>query len=278
MYTTLISPEELHARLSDPNWVIVDCRFELADTDWGRRQYAAGHIPGALYAHLDEDLSGPPVTDSGRHPLPTPAALTTLFGRMGIDEGKQVVVYDAGNGAYAARLWWMLQYMGHEATAVLDGGWAAWQAAGLPVSAEIPKPEQAIFTGAPRAGWLVQMADVPEVALLVDSRGPARYRGEIEPIDKKAGHIPGAVNYFYEENWGADGRYLTPDPLRAKFQTLLGEASPEEVVFYCGSGVSACVNVLAMAHSGVGYGRLYVGSWSEWSGYPENPVAVGEEP
>lgn len=275
MYTTLISPEELQRHLSDPDWVIVDCRFELADTEWGRRQYAAGHIPGALYAHLDADLSGPPVTDNGRHPLPTPAAMTALFGRWGIDEGKQVVVYGARNGAYAARLWWMLQYMGHEATAVLDGGWAAWQAAGLPVSDAVQTPRPAIFTGAPRREWLVQMTAVPDAPLLVDSRGPARYRGEIEPIDKKAGHIPGAVNYFYEENWGADGRYLPAEQLRAKFQALLGETPPDEAVFYCGSGVSACVNVLAMAHSGVGYGRLYVGSWSEWSRHPENPVATG---
>ncbi len=278
MYTTLISPEELQRHLSDPDWVIVDCRFELADTDWGRRQYAAAHIPGALYAHLDEDLSGPPLTDNGRHPLPTPAAMTTLFGRWGMDEGKQVVVYGARNGAYAARLWWMLQYMGHGATAVLDGGWAAWQAAGLPVSDETRTPRPVVFTGAPRADWLVQMTAVPGVPLLVDSRGPARYRGEIEPIDKKAGHIPGAVNYFYEENWGVDGRYLPAEQLREKFQALLENTPPDEAVFYCGSGVSACVNVLAMAHSGLGYGRLYVGSWSEWSSEPENPVATGGNP
>lgn len=278
MYTALISPEELHSHLSDPDWVIVDCRFELADTGVGRRQYAAGHIPGALYAHLDEDLSGPPVTDHGRHPLPTSAAMTALFGRLGIDGRKQVVVYDAGNGAYAARLWWMLHYMGHGATAVLDGGWAVWQAAGLPVSDEVGTPRPTVFTGAPHSEWLVQMADVPGVPLLVDSRGPARYRGEVEPIDKKAGHIPGAVNYFYEENWGADGRYLPPNQLRTQLQALLGETPPDEAVFYCGSGVSACVNILAMAHSGLGYGRLYVGSWSEWSRQPENPVAVGGEP
>lgn len=285
MYTTLISPEELHAHLSDPDWVIVDCRFDLADTELGRRQYANGHIPGALYAHLDEDLSGPPVTDNGyrsgsfgRHPLPTPAAMTALFGRLGIDERKQVVVYDAGSGAYAARLWWMLHYMGHTATAVLDGGWAAWQATGLPVSQEVAAGGTAVFTGAPQSDWLVQMADVPGVSLLVDSRGPARYRGEIEPIDKKAGHIPGAVNYFYEQNWGVDGRYLPPEQLRTQLQALLGETPPDEAVFYCGSGVSACVNILAMAHSGLGYGRLYVGSWSEWSRQPENPVAVGGEP
>ncbi|MBX3061305.1 MAG: sulfurtransferase [Anaerolineae bacterium] len=276
MYTTLIPPEELQRHLVDPDWVIVDCRFELADTGVGRRQYAAGHIPGALYAHLDEDLSGPPVTDNGRHPLPTPAAMTALFGRLGIDDRKQVVVYDAGNGAYAARLWWMLHYMGHGATAVLDGGWAAWQAAGLPASQEVAVGRTAVFTGAPRSDWLVQMADVPGVSLLVDSRGPARYRGEIEPIDKKAGHIPGAVNYFYEQNWGANGRYLPADQLRARFQALLGETSPDEAVFYCGSGVSACVNILAMAHSGLGYGRLYVGSWSEWSRREENPVAIGD--
>jgi thiosulfate/3-mercaptopyruvate sulfurtransferase len=278
MFTNLIPPERLLPHLSDPDWVIVDCRFDLADTGWGRRQYESSHLPGALYTHLDEDLSGPPVTDNGRHPLPTPAAIAALFGRLGIDERKQVVAYDASNGSYATRLWWMLHYMGHEAAAVLDGGWPCWQAAAWPVSDAPEQRAAAVFTGTPRSAWLVQMADIPGVPLLVDSRGPARYRGEIEPIDAKAGHIPGAVNYFYEENWGADGRYLPADQLQNKLQAILGDTPAHEAVFYCGSGVSACVNLLAMAQAGLGYGRLYVGSWSEWSRHPENPIATGATP
>jgi thiosulfate/3-mercaptopyruvate sulfurtransferase len=279
MYKTLISADVLMANLPDENWVVVDCCFDLGDTAAGRRHYETSHIPGAVYAHLDEDLSGPPVTDYGRHPLPTPAAMTTLFGRLGIDERKQVVVYDANNGMYAARLWWMLHYMGHEAAAVLDGGWQAWQQASFPIRSGVEKNRTAVFTGAPHHHWLVQMAEVPDVPLLVDSRGPARYRGEVEPIDARAGHIPGAVNYFYEENWGEDGepeaasgRYLPPDQIRQKLEAVLGQTPPDEVVFYCGSGVSACANILAMAHAGLGYDRLYVGSWSEWSRYLENPV------
>lgn len=275
MYTTLISCGDLQQHLNDEKWVIVDCRFELADTAVGRRHYETTHIPGAVYAHLDEDLSGPPVTDNGRHPLPTPAAMTALFGRLGIDERKQVVVYDHSNGAYAARLWWMLRYMGHDAVAVLDGGWQMWQAAALPARSGIEMNRAAIFTGAPRLDWLVQMAEVPAVPLLVDSRGAARYRGEVEPIDRIPGHIPGAVNYFYEQNWGEDGRYLLPSQIKQKMISLLGSTPADEAVFYCGSGVSACANLLALAHAGLGHGRLYVGSWSEWSRDPQNPVVVG---
>jgi len=278
MYTTLISPESLLPHLSDSQWVIVDCRFDLADTEIGRRQYEAGHIPGALYVHLDEDLCNFPHDGGhGRHPLPTPAVMTSLFGRLGIDEQKQVVAYDAHNGAYASRLWWMLQYMGHEATAVLDGGWKIWQESGLPVSRDEETAQTAVFTGAPKSDWLVQMADIPDVSLLVDSRGPARYRGEVEPIDFKAGHIPGAINYFYQENWGEDGRYLPPDQLRSQLSTLLGDTPPGDAVFYCGSGVTACVNILALAQAGLGHGRLYAGSWSEWIRYPNNGVATADK-
>lgn len=277
MVSTLVSASKLVLHLQDPQWVIVDCHFDLADTAVGRRRYETSHIPGAVYAHLDDDLSGPPVTDNGRHPLPTPAAMTTLFSRLGIDERKQVVVYDDANGAYAARLWWMLRYMGHDAAAVLDGGWQAWQAAGHPTAGGQETNKMTVFTGAPRPGWLVTMAEVPAAPLLVDARGPARYRGDIEPLDAQAGHIPGAVNYFYEENWGKDGRYLPAVEVRQKLVTLLGATPADEAVFYCGSGVTACVNLLALAHAGLGDGRLYVGSWSEWSRRPENPVATGNQ-
>lgn len=277
MYRTLVDAATLAQLLEDADWVVVDCRFDLSDTAAGRRSYAQGHIPGAVYAHLDDDLSGPPVTDHGRHPLPTPAALTALFGRLGIDARKQVVAYDSLNGGIAARLWWMLRYMGHEATAVLDGGWAAWEAAGLPVRAGVEENAPALFTGHPRREWLVTVDAVATRPLLIDSRDPQRYRGELEPIDPQPGHIPGAINYFFQDNW-AEGRYLPPEVLRARLTAVLGEVAPEEATFYCGSGVTACANLLAMAHAGLGDGRLYAGSWSEWSRDPQRPIATGDAP
>ncbi|MCP4358406.1 MAG: sulfurtransferase [Chloroflexi bacterium] len=275
MYTTLIDATALQANLEKSSWVTVDCRFDLADTAAGRQQYLQSHIPGAVYAHLDEDLSGPPVTDNGRHPLPTPDALAALFAEMGIGSHSQVVVYDAHNGMVASRLWWMLRFMGHETVAVLDGGWQAWQAAefGTRSGQETNRPAQ--FTGQARLEWLTLMADIPAQKLLIDSRGGERFRGEIELYDTQAGHIPGAVNYFYQENWGADGRYLPLAEMYAKLETILGNTPVEEAVFYCGSGVSACVNLLALKHVGLGDGRLYVGSWSEWSRHPDNPIAIG---
>lgn len=275
MYTTLVDAATLLARVEDENWVIVDCRFDLADTAAGRRAYEEAHIPGAVYAHLDDDLSGPPVTDKGRHPLPPPAALTKLFGRLGIDHNTQVVAYDGGNGMIAARLWWMLRYMRHEAVAVLNGGWQVWQAASYATRSGIEENARALFTGAPRSEWLVRLDEVTTLPLLVDSRAPERYRGEMETLDPKAGHIPGAINYYYQENWTEDGRYLPPDPLRQKLEKVLGDTPASEATFYCGSGVTACVNLLVMAHAGLEDGRLYVGSWSEWSREPDRPVATG---
>lgn len=275
MFSTLISAEALQQRLHDPDWVIVDCRFDLTDTAVGRQQYYAAHIPGAVYTHLDDDMSGPPLTDHGRHPLPSAEAMIDLFSRLGIDERVQVVAYDANNGVYASRLWWMLRYLGHEAVAVLDGGWAAWEASTGPTATGIEANEPRQFSGEPRSEWLVQMAQVPGLPLLIDSRGEARYRGEIEPLDKKAGHIPGAVNFFYQRNWSADGRYLPRDEIRQNLADILGETPGDEAVFYCGSGVSACVNLLALTHAGLGDGRLYVGSWSDWITNPQNPIATG---
>jgi thiosulfate/3-mercaptopyruvate sulfurtransferase len=264
MYNTLIDVTTLADHLDDPDWLVVDCRFSLADTVAGLRAYLAGHVPGAIYAHLDEDLSNPPVTDNGRHPLPAPEVLAARFARMGIGPATQVVAYDDANGMIAARLWWMLRYMGHEAAAVLDGGWQEWLAAGGSQRIGQERRATAVFAGRPNPNWLVRLDEVPTVRLLVDSRDPARYRGELETIDPVAGHIPGAVNYYYGENVGENCRYLPPDQLRQKFKALLGDTPPIEAVFYCGSGVSACVNLLAMVHAGVGNGRLYVGSWSEY--------------
>ena len=276
MFTTLIDVQRLSEHYEDLNWVIVDCRFSLADTTAGRTAYEKAHIPGAVYAHLDDDLSGPPVTDRGRHPLPTPSALTKMFGRLGISADTQVIAYDDVNGMVASRLWWMLRYMGHTAVAVLDGGWQSWQAADLPTFGGVEFNAPAVFTGSPQHSWLVQVGEIPAVSLLVDSRGAERYRGEVEMIDKKAGHIPGAVNYFYQQNWGEDGRYLPANQIRQQMSQLLGNTPPHEAVFYCGSGVSACANLLALAHAGLGNARLYVGSWSEWSGDDKRPIAVGD--
>lgn len=278
-HRTLIDARTLHERLGDPNWRVVDCRFDLQDPEAGRRAYREGHIPGAVYAHLDEDLSGPPVTDHGRHPLPTPANLCTVFGRLGITERTQVVGYDAAGGALAAaRLWWLLRYMGHDAVAVLDGGWQAWQAAGLETSPGEEGVPWVEFRGEPRTEWLVTVDRVPAAGLLVDARDPVRYRGESEPIDPVAGHIPGAVNHFWQQNLDETGRFLAPEALAQRFAQTLGEHAPEEAVFYCGSGVTACHDLLAQAHAGLPVGRLYAGSWSDWCRVPERPIATGPEP
>lgn len=276
MFETLIDPATLAQHLDADNWVIVDCRFDLADTEAGWNAYEQAHIPGAVYAHLDEDLSGPPVTDHGRHPLPLPQGMVRLFARLGIGSETQVVVYDDANGMIAARLWWMLHYMGHEAAAVLDGGWTAWREGEFPTRSGEEENAPAEFSGSPRSDWLVTVEQVPEQRLLVDARDPARYRGETEPLDPQPGHIPGAVNFFFQETWDENGRYLPPDQLRQKMEALLGGVRAGDATFYCGSGVSACVNLLAMAHAGLPPGKLYVGSWSEWSRDPQRPVATGD--
>lgn len=275
MYNTLISAQELAALLDSKTLVLVDCSFDLADTAAGQAHYLAHHIPGAVYAHLDEALSGPPVTDAGRHPLPTPEALTATFGSWGITPASQVVVYDNRNGVYAARLWWMLRYMGHEAVAVLDGGWAAWETAVLPTASGAESKTPVSFVGQPRHEWLVQVADVPQAQLLIDSRAAPRYRGETEPLDSQAGHIPGAKNFDFTGQW-ENGRYKSAADMRQQLAAVLGDVPADEATFYCGSGVSACVNLLALRHAGLGNGRLYVGSWSEWSSDPNRPVETGE--
>lgn len=280
-YQTIVDVHTLAQQLDNPDWVIVDCRFSLADTEAGQRAYEEAHIPGAVYAHLDHDLSSPPATDYGRHPLPTPAALQSLFERLGIDKTKQVVVYDGAGGMIASRLWWMLHYMKHENTAVLDGGWQAWQAANYPTRAGSEQNEPTTFQlreGTFQTNWLIRLPDVPSQTLLVDSRGRDRYRGENETIDPRAGHIPGAHNFPFAERFTNDGHLLPPTTLRAQFEALLQDTPPTEATFYCGSGVTACVNLLAMRHAGLPMGRLYVGSWSEWSRDPDRPAATGDTP
>ncbi len=271
---TTIDAQSLHARLQDPTLVIIDARFNLFDVGEGRAAYSSAHIPGAVYAHLDEDLSGPPLTDAGRHPLPSPEALEALFSRL----GSQVVVYDQRDAIVAARVWWMLRYMGHAAAAVLDGGWRAWTAAGYPRVAGEDTRAVGAFHGAPRRDWLVTVDQVPAARRLIDCRDASRYRGEQEPLDPVAGHIPGAVNRFHGENLDGDGYFLPAPELAGGFSDLLAGTPIEQAVFYCGSGVSACHGLLAARHAGLGDGRLYVGSWSEWCGDPGRPVATGPEP
>jgi thiosulfate/3-mercaptopyruvate sulfurtransferase len=275
---TLITVDEVSRHLGDPGWVIADCRYNLMDPEAGRRAYLEAHLPGARYVHLHDDLAGEPITDHGRHPLPSPQALTELFGRLGIDESVQVVVYDHADAGIAARLWWLLRYMGHEAVAVMDGGFRAWESAGLATESGATDAAPKIFRGQARGEWLVILEQVLAQACLVDARDGARYRGEKEPLDPVAGHIPGARSHPYRDNVHPDGRFRSPQELKARFEQTLGRQAPESAVYYCGSGVTACQLLLAAAHAGLPPGRLYAGSWSEWCADPGRPVATGPDP
>jgi thiosulfate/3-mercaptopyruvate sulfurtransferase len=280
-YTTLLDTETLAAHLDDPGWIVVDCRHELGDADAGERAYRAGHIPGAYFSHLDRDLAGMRTGRNGRHPLPDPAAFRAHLGTLGIDAGKQVVAYDAQAGAMCARLWWMLRcWLGHEACAVLDGGWPRWVAEGRPQSDAAPTVRPTRYDASPCAEASVAVDFVQAhlkdgAMLLLDARAPERFAGELETVDPVAGHVPGAVNRPFRQNLAADGRFKSPGALRAELSAMLGSRDAGSVVHQCGSGVSACHNMLAMAHAGLPVGRLYVGSWSEWCADPARPVATG---
>ena len=269
----------LAARTAGEPLVLLECSFDLTDTAAGERTYHAGHLPDAQYAHLDRDLAGTRNGHNGRHPLPERAAFAATLGRLGITPATQVVALDRQGGPYASRLWWMLRWMGHEAVAVLDGGFAAWRTAGGAVDdnepaahATAPYPERAPLVGTLSAdALLAQLGRVP----LVDARPGERFRGEVEPLDPKAGHIPGALNRFFKDNLGADGRFKSAAVLRAEFEALLGRDAAAQTVHQCGSGVTACHNLLAMEHAGLAGSRLYPGSWSEWSSDPARPIATG---
>ena len=279
MYNTLIQAHTLNGRLSDPDWVIVDCQYDLADKNAGYQSYLAGHIPGAVYAGLHKDLSGSqPVTDYGRHPVPSTEELEEKLSAMGIKNRSQVVVYDRSGGAYAARLWWLLHYAGHERAAVLDGGLDAWTQAGYELEAKQPQAVAGNFKAVINTGRLVRLHEVPTIARLIDSRAPERYSGETEPLDRVGGHIPGALNRYWKDNLDEQGKFLPPDNLRPALGGIYGDAQPEDVTFYCGSGVTACHNLLAAVHAGYPLPRLYAGSWSEWCSDPARPVAAGYEP
>lgn len=279
MFTTLIGTAELEARLSLPDVVVCDVRHDLARPGWGREQYASGHIPGAVFVDLDRDLSAEKNGSNGRHPLPTPEQAAATFGRLGIARGKQVIAYDQGGGAFAARMWWMLRWLGFDAVAVLDGGYAKWCAEGRVVSGDATVPTPASFTirrVTPTVNATGIMASIPRQALLIlDARAPERYRGETEPFDPVAGHIPGARNRPHTHNLNADGTFKPANALRDEFATILDGTPHDLVVHQCGSGVTACHNILAMEVAGLTGTRLYPGSWSEWCADRSRPMAVG---
>jgi thiosulfate/3-mercaptopyruvate sulfurtransferase len=281
MFHTLIDPAALAPHLADAGWAIVDCRFDLADPAKGEALYLDAHIPRARYAHLDRDLSGEKTGSNGRHPLPTAEQMRERFGALGIGPGTQVAAYDADSGMYAARLWWMLRYMGHEAAAVLDGGFARWVREGRATRGGREEWRAATFVGAPREEWRLEVGEVvaglgDPARVLVDARAESRFRGEGETLDKVAGHIPGARNYFFQRNLTSDKTFKSPDELRAQWNGLLDGAAPADVVMYCGSGVTACHNLLALEHAGLPGARIFPGSWSEWSADSARPVAIGD--
>lgn len=280
-FTALITAAQLQALMAAGQpLLIVDASFDLADTGAGEKAYAAGHLPGARYAHLDRDLSGAKTGRNGRHPLPTREAFAATAAGLGLRPGTQVVAYDGQGGMYAARLWWMLRWIGHGAAAVLDGGTAAWTAAGGALTQALPATPGAAGAYplgdslAPSLDGDALLARLGRVRL-IDARAGERFRGEVEPLDRLAGHIPGASNRFFKDNLQADGRFKPAAELREAFAVLLGARAPAEVVHQCGSGVTACHNLLAMEAAGLSGSVLYPGSWSEWSSDPSRPVARG---
>jgi thiosulfate/3-mercaptopyruvate sulfurtransferase len=276
-HTKLVSTEELDRSLAaGAGWRVFDCRHDLVKPDWGLEEYARGHIPGARFAHLDHDLSAPMTGTNGRHPLPEAKTFIAWLGKQGLKPDQQAVCYDSGSGAMASRLWWMLRWVGHEPVAVLDGGLTKWLREGRAVTAEVPAVDPVSYPGKARGAMVASLALVAKklkTAALLDSRAPARYRGEQEPIDPVAGRIPGAKNRFNNDNLQADGTFKPADELKKEFLAVLGGRAPGDVINYCGSGVAACHNALAMEIAGLGGSRVYVGSWSEWSADPMRPIA-----
>ncbi|WP_433885871.1 sulfurtransferase [Pseudomonas vranovensis] len=279
----LITAQQLAERLEAPALVILDCRFALEDIDYGQRSYAEGHIAGAHFADLERDLSGPIIKGvTGRHPLPDPERLVERLRGWGIDNDSEIVLYDDGPGAFAARAWWLLAWLGKRSGVfILDGGLKAWHAAGLPLSLDPPVKREGNFSGEPDASLVLDAAQLgerlgkPELTL-IDARGLPRFRGEVEPIDPVAGHIPGAQCAAFTDNLGADGRFLPAEQLKQRFAQKLDKRSPEQLVAYCGSGVTACHNLFALALAGYPLGKLYAGSWSEWITDSKRAVATGD--
>ncbi len=277
-YTTLVDVATLQAHLDDPAWLVVDVRHQLADTGYGDRVYAEGHIPGAVFLHCDRDLSGPMTGSNGRHPLPDPEQLAQRLGDIGIGATTQVVVYDDAQGMIAGRLWWLLRWLGHDRVALLNGGLQAWQAAAGVMTKLLPTLSPRVFV--PRqqdrlrvdADYVLERIESPHMHL-IDGRAADRFRGENETIDPVGGHIPGAINRFFKDNLLADGRFKPAAELRAEWLAILAGTLPDQVVHQCGSGVSACVNMVAMEIAGLPGSKLYAGSWSEWCADRGRPIA-----
>jgi len=276
-FTTLVDVATLAAHLGDREWGVIDVRHQLSDVGYGERAYSESHIPGAVFLHCDRDLSGPVTGANGRHPWPERDRLVERLGEIGIGSQIQVVVYDDAQGMIAGRLWALLRWLGHERVALLDGGLQAWRAAGGAMTALPPKVHAVAFNASAEVGPIttddvLERLETPGMRL-VDARSPDRYRGENETIDPVGGHIPGAVNRFFRDNLRADGRYKPAAELRAEWLAVLAGALPEQVIHQCGSGVSACHNMLAMEIAGLPGSRLYAGSWSEWCVDPGRPIA-----
>jgi thiosulfate/3-mercaptopyruvate sulfurtransferase len=279
-FTTLIDTNTLSEQLGRDDLALFDCRFDLGNVAWGETEYSRAHLPGALYLHLDRDLSSPITANSGRHPLPDPERFAARLAELGVGPDSQIVAYDQGNAAYAARLWWLARWIGLRNVAVLDGGIAAWRVAGLPLEAAVrtPAPRALPLSLATNAWVSSETVDELRVRagnLLVDARGAERFAGRNETLDPVAGHVPGARNRPFLDNLGADGRFLPADELRQRFGVLLGSVPPSGVIAMCGSGVTACHNLLALEHAGFHGARLYAGSWSEWIRDPRRPIATG---
>ncbi len=278
-FTTIVSPEQLFERLGDPDLVILDCRHSLADFALGRRLYDESHVPGAFFASVEEDLAGPKTGKNGRHPLPNPETFARFLGALGVRDDTQIVAYDAGGDMFAPRLWFVSRWLGHDAVAVLDGGFTQWSARGYPVTGAPSEPMRE-GTVAIRlqpellvdARYVYEHLQAPEMQLL-DARARERYSGETEPIDPVAGHIPGAKNRWFKENFGPGGMLKSPAELRAEFAQA--GIDPKRTVHQCGSGVSSAVTHLAMQHAGLEGSRIYNGSWSEWVADPTRPIATG---
>jgi thiosulfate/3-mercaptopyruvate sulfurtransferase len=279
-YTTLIEPAELATHTSEPDWLLIDCRFDLARPEAGEAAYRAGHIPNAIYAHLDRDLAAPITPASGRHPLPDPQKFAVTLGKWGMTPTTQVVAYDADSGAYAARLWWLLRWVGHSAVAVLNGGFKAWTEARLPTSTAIPERKPTRFDVRPnRDAWLDASTVADRVARpdwrLLDARAPERFAGEVEPIDSVAGHVPGARNHPFSTNLGSDGRFAPAAELRKRFEQSQAGVADDHTIVMCGSGVTACHLLLALEVAGKRGAKLYAGSWSEWIRDASRPIEKG---
>jgi len=278
MYRTLIDCHTLALHIHDPQWVVMDCRFALSDPGAGQRAYAAGHIDTARYAHLNDDLSAPVTPQSGRHPLPDPHTFATKLGAWGIDNTKQVIAYDDSFGAMASRLWWLLRWLGHDSVALLDGGLPRWTREGRPVTKNaavvmptrfIPHVRNDLWVDATAVAKAVKQNDW----LVMDARAEERFNGEVETIDPVAGHIPGAINLPFEDNLHVSGRFSSTPELRDLYKGLMESVPPDHVIQMCGSGVTACHNILAMEHAGLPGAKLYAGSWSEWIRDPAHPVS-----